>query len=222
MSETPNTANTPGAPAPPPISSLRLMSTMGGAGALAGLLIVAVYQLTLPTVQANRAARLETAIHQVLPGIARYDTLYLHEGALTATLPASADARKLEKVYDGVDDAGRRVGFAIPATQPGFQDAIDVIFGFDPGKPGTLGLVILSSRETPGLGDKIEGPGWLAQFAGASTPLSPVKAGAAQEPDDVAMITGATISSRTVIAAINSALDRWTPILAAYRDGGRP
>jgi electron transport complex protein RnfG len=215
-----NTPNTPNAPAPPRISSIRLMSTMGGAGALAGLLIVAVYQLTLPTVQANRAARLETAIHQVLPGIARYDTLYLHDGALTATLPAGADARKLEKVYDGVDGDGRRVGFAIPATQPGFQDAIDVIFGFDPGKPGTLGLVILSSRETPGLGDKIEAPGWLAQFAGASTPLSPVKAGAAKQPDDVAMITGATISSRTVIAAINAALDRWTPILDAYRAGG--
>jgi electron transport complex protein RnfG len=217
MSDTPNTPN---APAPPRISSVRLMSTMGGAGALAGLLIVAVYQLTLPTVQANRAARLETAIHQVLPGIARYDTLYLHDGALTATLPAGADARKLEKIYDGVDGDGRHVGFAIPATQPGFQDAIDVIFGFDPGKPGTLGLVILSSRETPGLGDKIEAPGWLAQFAGASTPLSPVKAGTAQQPDDVAMITGATISSRTVIAAINSALDRWTPTIAAYREGG--
>jgi len=213
------TPNTPNAPAPPPVSSLRLMSTMGGAGALAGLLIVAVYQLTLPTVQANRAARLETAIHQVLPGIARYDTLYLHDGALTATLPAGADARKLEKVYDGVDGDGRRIGFAIPATQPGFQDAIDVIFGFDPGKPATLGLVILSSRETPGLGDKIEAPGWLAQFAGASTPLSPVKAGAAQEPDDVAMITGATISSRTVIAAINTALGRWTPIIEAYLAG---
>jgi Na+-translocating ferredoxin:NAD+ oxidoreductase subunit G len=216
MSAAPNTP----APAPPRISSVRLMSTMGGAGALAGLLIVVVYQLTLPTVQANRAARLDTAIHQVLPGIAHYETLYLHDGALTAALPPGADARKLEKVYDGRDEAGRRVGFAIPASQAGFQDAIDVLVGFDPGAPGTLGLAILSSRETPGLGDKIEAPAWLAQFAGARTPLTPVKAGQSSTPQDVDMITGATISARTVIGAINTAVARWTPVLEAYGAGG--
>ena len=39
--------------------------------------------------------------------------------------------------------------------ETGFADVVDIIFGFDPGKPGTLGLVIVNSRETPGLGDKI-------------------------------------------------------------------
>jgi electron transport complex protein RnfG len=204
----------------PKVSSLRLLSTMGGAGALAGLLIVLVYQLTLPTVLANRAARLETAILQVVPGSERFDTLYLVDGALTATLPPGADARKLEKIYLGVNAAGGATGFAIPTSQAGFQDVIDVIFGFDPAKPGTLGLVILSSRETPGLGDKIESPKWLEQFTSLTTPLTPVKAGAAQNTGDAQMITGATISSRTVIGAINKALDRWTPILATYRAGG--
>jgi electron transport complex protein RnfG len=204
----------------PKVSSLRLLSTMGGAGALAGLLIVLVYQFTLPTVLANRAARLETAILQVVPGSTRYDTLYVVDGALTATLPPGADARKLEKVYRGVNEAGGTTGFAIPTSQPGFQDVIDIIFGFDPDKPGTLGLAILSSRETPGLGDKIEAPKWLEQFTTLTTPLTAVKAGAAQNPGDAQMITGATISSRTVIGAINKALERWTPILAAYRAGG--
>ncbi|MEX1127107.1 MAG: FMN-binding protein [Vicinamibacterales bacterium] len=204
----------------PKVSSVRLLSTMGGAGALAGLLIVLVYQFTLPTVLANRAARLETAILQVVPGSTRYDTLYVVEGALTATLPPGADARKLDKVYLGVSEAGGATGFAIPTSQAGFQDVIEIIFGYDPGKPGTLGLVILSSRETPGLGDKIEAPRWLAQFTTLTTPLTAVKAGAAQNPGDAQMITGATISSRTVIAAINKALERWTPILAAYRAGG--
>ena len=31
------------------------------------------------------------------------------------------------------------------------------------------------------------------------------------------MITGATISSRTVIRVINNAVARWRPLLAAYR-----
>lgn len=203
----------------PSVSSLRLLLTLGGAGAIAGLLIVLVFQFTLPTVLANRAARLETAIQQVLPGIARYDTLYLHNGALTATLPPGVDGRKLEKVYAGLDASGRRIGFAVPTSEPGFQDAIDLIFGFDPAKPGTLGLVILGSRETPGLGDKIEKAEWLEQFGGAQTPLQPVKAGNARSATEVDMITGATISSRTVIGAINKAIVRWTPLIAAWQAG---
>jgi electron transport complex protein RnfG len=193
---------------------------MGGGGAVAGFLIVLVYNFTLPTVQANRLARLDTAIRQVLPGTARYDTLYLLDGALRPTLPAGVDGRKVEKVYAGVDVGGRRIGYAIPWSEPGFQDAIEFIFGFDPARPGTVGLAVLASRETPGLGDKIESPAWLAQFADAQTPLTAVKAGKSAQPTDVDMITGATISSRTVIGAINKAVQRWSPIIEAYGAGG--
>jgi Na+-translocating ferredoxin:NAD+ oxidoreductase subunit G len=211
---------TPPPATPPAISSTRLLATLGSAGAVAGLLIVLVYHVTLPTVQANRAARLETAIRQVLPGVTQYDTLYFVNGALTASLPAGADGRKLQKVYAGRAGDGRPVGYAIPTSEPGFQDAIDIIFGYDPARPGTLGLVVLGSRETPGLGDKIEAPEWLGQFETARTPLTPVKAGRADEANEVDMITGATISSRTVINAINKAVDRWSPLIEAHRSGG--
>jgi electron transport complex protein RnfG len=205
----------------PNVSSIRLLGTMGGAGAVAGLLIVVVYQLTLPSVLANRAARLDRAIQQVLPGVTRVEPLYLVDGALTGTLPAGIDAKKVEKIYAGRDGGGSLKGYAIPTSEPGFQDAVDIIFGFDPGKPGTLGLVVLASRETPGLGDKVERPEFLGQFADAKTPLSGVKAGNSQKPEDVDMVTGATITSRTVINAINKAVARWTPIIQAYRAGGQ-
>jgi Na+-translocating ferredoxin:NAD+ oxidoreductase subunit G len=208
------------APRPPQISSFRLLGTMGSAGAVAGLLIVLVYQATLPTVQANRAARLETAIQRVLPGLARYDTLYLVDNALTAALPPGVDGRKVEKIYRGVGGDGREIGFAIPVSEPGFQDAIEILFGFAPAPPATLGLVILGSRETPGLGDKIEAPQWLAQFDDARTPLVAVKSGAARAPEDVDMITGATISSRTVITAVNKGVARWAPLIETFRAGG--
>jgi electron transport complex protein RnfG len=210
----------PPAGEPPKVSSFRLLATMGGGGAVAGFLIVLVYNFTLPTVQANRLARLDAAIRQVLPGAARYDTLYLLDGALRPTLPAGVDGKSLERVYAGMDASGRRIGYAIPWSEPGFQDAIDLIFGFDPAKPATLGLVVLASRETPGLGDKIESKPFLAQFADARTPLSPVKAGKSATPADVDMITGATISSRTVIGGINKAVQRWSPIITAYTAGG--
>jgi electron transport complex protein RnfG len=206
--------------AEPSISAMRLLGTLGIAGALAGLLIVVVYQATLPTVQANRAARLESAIFQVLPGSTRFDTLYFVGDKLTAQLPAGIDSRALERVFAGFDDEGRRVGFAIAMSEPGFQDAIEIIFGFDPAQAATLGLVILGSRETPGLGDKIEAASWLGQFRGLAAPLVPVKAGRSGKPREVDMITGATISSRSVISAINKGIARWSPRLSAYTEGG--
>lgn len=210
----------PNAPAAPQIKSARLIATMAAAGAVAGFLIIVVFQATLPAILANRAARLDAALSSVVPGMERYDTLYLVDGTLTSTLPAGIDAKKIEKIYAAFDGSGRRVGFAIPASEPGFQDAIDILFGFDPAKPGTLGLVVLGTKETPGLGDKILSEGFRDQFKDAKTPISGVKAGASQKPEDVDMITGATISSRTVIRAINKAVAKWSPLIAAYDSGG--
>jgi Na+-translocating ferredoxin:NAD+ oxidoreductase subunit G len=216
----------PEGPAPPPgseIRSFRLLATLGGAGALAGLLIVLAFEWTLPAVEANRAARLDRAVHEVLQGIERYDALYLYRGVLVHLLPDGVDGRTLEKVYAGYDEPGHRVGFAIPAGEPGFQDVIGILFGFDPASRTTLGLTILDSRETPGLGDKIEGERWLVQFRGAQAPLVHVRPGTARGPGEIDMITGATISARTVVTAINNAVERWTPALDAYlRGGGSP
>jgi electron transport complex protein RnfG len=202
------------------MNASRLVATLGGAGAVAGFLIVVVYQLTLPAVEANRAARLDAAVRDVLPGIARYDPLYLHQGALTAALPAGVDGRRLEKAFVGFDASGRRVGFAISAAPPGFQDAIEILVGFDPGTAKTLGLVVLASRETPGLGDKILAMSWLAQFRSALTPLVPVKSGTKASVSDIDMITGATISSKAVITGVNASLERWAPLIKAFVQGG--
>ena len=215
MTETTHThASAP--PTAPDVPSGKLIVTLGAAGALAGLLIVLAYQGTLPAIERNRAARTDRAIHEVLRGLDRYDTLYLYEGGLTATLPPGVDERPLERVYAGYDAAGKRLGFAITAGEGGFQDVIKILFGFDPATRTTLGLTILSSLETPGLGDKINEEGWRTQFRGRKTPLVRVKQGAAKKPDDVEAITGATISSRTVIAAINNGIARWAPLVDAY------
>ena len=203
-------------PLAPEVPAGRLIGTLGIAGALAGLLIVLAYQGTLPAIEKNRAARTDRAIHEVLRGLDRYDTLYLYEGGLTATVPQGVDSRSLERVYAGYDTAGARVGFAIVAGEPGFQDVIRILFSFDPATKTTLGLTILSSLETPGLGDKINDERWRDQFRGRKTPLVRVKQGASKQPDEVDTITGATISARTVIAAVNKGVARWAPLLDAY------
>jgi electron transport complex protein RnfG len=202
------------------VSSFRLLGTMATTGAVAGLLIVLAYTTTHPIILANRASAIERAIHEVLPGIDRYETLYVQNGALTARAPEAGANHEAEHVYVGLKGPDI-VGFAIPAKEPGFQDPIEILFGFDPKSNTTLGVTIISSRETPGLGDKIQDDTWRAQFKGAPAPVNATKRGAVP-PGDVLMITGATISSRAVVAAINTNLAHWQPLLGAYAHGEQP
>lgn len=200
----------------PPVQSWRLLVTLGGAGALAGLLIVLAYSWTLPSIEAHRAEVLHSAIAEVLQQPARADTLFLYNGALVAAVPAGASTKDLERVYRGYAPDGHSVGYAITTSEAGFADQIGLIFGYDAGAKKLLGMKILSSKETPGLGDKIEKPGFMGQFAGRIAPLLGVKGTApAGNASAVVMITGATISSRTIIREINNAVARWQPLLDA-------
>jgi len=204
----------------PPV---RLIATLGGFGALAGLLLVVVYALTQPAIQAYRAAVLEAAIGEVLGEPDRYDTLYVVDDVIVGTLPEGADPERLEALYLGYR-GDEPVGFAIHAASPGFQDTIGVIFGYDPSTGQLLGMKVLESKETPGLGDKIfKDLDFVAAFVGVGTPIVGVKAGSETgQRGEVVMITGATISSRAIFKAINTSLERMDPLLAAYRGEQTP
>ncbi len=79
-------------------------------------------------------------------------------------------------------------------------------------------MKVLESKETPGLGDKIEkDSAFVLQFDGAVTPLLGVKPrDATGDLHEIDMITGATISSRVVIRIINNTIERLGPLLDAY------
>lgn len=203
-------------PAPKEASTFRLVATLAVAGALAGLLIVLVNLQTKPIIDKYKAEQLQLAVYEVLPDVERYDTYYLVNGELSLTLPDGAKESEFKRVYIGRDANGETRGVAISRGESGFQDVIMVIFGYDP-VAGTLsGMKILDSKETPGLGDKIfKDMNFVDQFfAGPQTPLQGVKSGAGKgQPNEIDMITGATISSKAVIGIINHALEEWKPIL---------
>lgn len=204
--------------------SWRLVSMMTIAGALAGLLIVSTYELTLPRIQHHQAETMAAAIQEVLKAPARYDTLYRHDGTLVKRLPAGVDATKVEKIFLGYDASGKRVGFAISATGVGFQDPMTIMFGYDAEKSQVIAMRVIASRETPGLGDKIVKDSlFVAEFSPVSAPIAGVKKDRASgATNEVAMITGATVSSRAVIRIINDAVRQWQPLMDAYREGPTP
>jgi len=204
------------APAAKEVSTFRLMATLTVAGALAGLLIVMVNQHTKPIIDKYKAEQLQKAVYEVLPGIERYATYYLLDGALSLLLPEGAKESEFKRVYIGYDANSELKGVAVSRGESGFQDVVQVIFGFDPSSGKILGMKVLESKETPGLGDKIfKDKAFVDQFfAGPDTPLVPVKAGAGKgRPGEIDTITGATISSKVVISIINHGLEEWSPIL---------
>jgi Predicted NADH:ubiquinone oxidoreductase, subunit RnfG len=204
----------------PEVSSWKLLATLALAGAAAGLLVVEVYRATLPTIERYEAAKVDGAVREVLRAPTRWDTLYLQNGALSKS-PGGGDRKSLPRAYVGYDVSGRRIGAAVTAQEPGFQEEVLLMIGFEPSSGTLIGFKVLDEKETPGLGDKIErDTAFGAQFAGRVAPLRGVKARNAADPSQVQTITGATISSRAVIRIINHAIERWQPLLAAYQKGG--
>ncbi len=197
-------------------STFRLVMTLAIAGTLAGLLIVMVNQHTKPIIDKYKAEQLKIAVYEVLPGIERYTTYYLVDDALSLTLPEGAKEAEYKRAYIGYDTSDEIRGVAISRGEPGFQDIVQVIFGFDPSNGKLTGMKILDSKETPGLGDKIfKDQVFVDQFfAGPETPLVGVKIGAGKgNPNEIDTITGATISSKVVIDIINHGIEEWMPVI---------
>ena len=209
------------APTPAEVRPSRLLATLGVGGAVAGALLGIAFAVSLPRIEANRARVLRLAINEVLKAPERYDTLYVVNQALVRTAPPGVDPKKLEQLYLGYGPGDQRIGFAIVAGAAGFQDVIQLIFGYDPKAHALLGMKVLESKETPGLGEKIEkDPAFVDQFHGALPPIVGVKKGKRSSPREVDMITGATISSKAVIRIINNALERLGPLVDAYTQEG--
>jgi Na+-translocating ferredoxin:NAD+ oxidoreductase subunit G len=206
------------------VRSWKLMAMMTGAGAVAGMLIVSAYKLTLPRIEEHQGEVMQSAIQEVLKAPPSYDTLYLVSGKLVKTLPAGTAAKGTEKVYLGHDAAGKRVGFAVSAAENGFQDLVMLMFGYDATAHTLIAMKVIGNKETPGLGNKIEtDSAFVNGFVNAGAPVTGVKKDRGKTaPTDVVMITGATISSRAVIRIINNAIARWQPLMDAYQEEAKP
>ncbi len=177
-------------------TSARLVATLSLAGLLSGLIIVSVYEATLPTITAYKAKVLREAVFKVLPGIDSLRRLAYRDNQLVAV---DKEEKDQEAVFGGYDARGKLVGFAIPGAGPGFQDTIRLLYGYLPEKRKVVGMEILESRETPGLGDKIyKDAAFVANFADLSIDpeIVTVKKGRKSAPNEVDAITGATISSK--------------------------
>jgi electron transport complex protein RnfG len=199
-------------------SSVRLAGTLAIAGMLSGFLLAGAYQITKPIIEANKARALREAVLKVVPESTTVSRMALRDGMIVPIADDEETADPL--IYGAYDDTGAFCGYAIANSGAGFQDQIDVLFGYDPARERVVGMHILASRETPGLGDKIfKDDDFVAIFRDlAIEPSIVVVKDGRDQPNEVDAITGATISSKAVVKIINEANTFWLPYLPAPGD----
>ena len=209
----------------PATNSLSMLRAMVGIGVLCALLIVLTYEGTLPRVERLRAEALQRAIFRVVPGITETKVFTWQNGEF---IPAEEGGEPV--IYAGYSELGEFKGVAIEASGQGYADIIRILYGYDPEKQAVVGFYVLESKETPGLGDKIEkDESFLSNFISLDVSLTedlqglmneviPVKSGEKQNPWEVDGITGATISSRAIGNIIHESMQVWAPRIYQNKD----
>jgi electron transport complex protein RnfG len=213
--------------APVPVSSARLIKVLGSVAMISGLLIVLVYQLTLPTITEQRRKALEDAVLKVIPDAQSVKAFVVEGGRLA---PAGDNNKNALHVYLGYDKNGDLQGIAAAGSGQGYADAVKILYGYSPACECITGFNVVASRETPGFGDKLStDAGFLANFQSLDARLNADKSGLAHEivtvkhgtktqPWQVDAISGATVSSRAVGRALNDSASQVLPVLVPRLD----
>ena len=166
------------------------------------VLISGTYLLTRDRIALEKRHAEERALLEIVPRD-RHDNSMLDD---VIPLGPAAAGRKLaedKRIYLARQN-GEVVTAIIPVTAPdGYTGAIDLVVGVN--RDGSIaGVRVLSHRETPGLGDKIDlkKTDWILGFDGRSLGNpEPARWAVRKDKGDFDQFTGATITPRAVVAA---------------------
>lgn len=165
-----------------------------------------VHDNALPRIEAAQKAQLLGTLHQFVPPETHdndifSDTLYVHDQAMLGTSDAITVYRARKN--------GTPVAVVLTAVAPdGYSGDINLLIGIH--YDGSIaGVRVISHKETPGLGDRIEvdrSP-WIDGFAGLSL-QNPTEEQWHVKKDggQFDQFTGATITPRAVVKAVANTL----------------
>ena len=167
-----------------------------------------VYGVTSKIIDERKAQEVARAMAVVLPSAQDFERLSAEE---LADVKADARFAGIEEAYRGSTNGEVR-GVVAKVLSSGYGGKIALLVGVN-SDLAIEGLQVLSHSETPGLGGEITKPAFQSQFAGrgSSGPLAVNKDGG-----EIVAISSATISSRAVVAGVNTVRD----LAAALGVGG--
>lgn len=181
---------------------IKMLFTLTIVGVISGALLSEISSWAEPKIEAHRKAETERAIFEVQSSAKTYETV---EGVDF-------------ECYKVFDENNEQIGYALTYSGSGFQGKIRLMIGMDNSLEKVLGLKVLEQVETPGLGTKITEDDFTNQFKEliAVPKIDWVKGVSPSKPNEIQAITGATISSKAVVAIMNDGIEKLRAI-----DGGK-
>jgi len=120
-------------------------------------------------------------------------------------------------IMKAIGPDGNVIGWVFRAEGSGFADKIRLVVGMNRQFDKMEGFRVLFSNETPGFGDRMKEPAFRDQFAGAPAGnLVVIKTGDRSRIDgDIVAMTGATVTSDSVVKLLNNFLGQIRPQMKA-------
>ena len=161
-------------------------------------LLAFVNSVTKPIIAENDQKNFEMAMAEVLPGAEGFEECSIKEFTSTET------GVTLDSVH-----ASKSGGYVVSTIcSEGYGGDINVMVGIDENLSVTQ-IKIMSMSETPGLGAKATEPKFYEQYNGLTSGISVIK-NAEVSGNQIAAISGATVTSKAVTKAVNTALEAAT------------
>jgi len=181
------------------IEHLQMFIVLGAVCLFSAVSLSVMYNFTKTPIYENQQKELQNAILKVLPKVKSYKEIKKTE---TIT------------IYKGEDKNKNTIGYALVGEGNGFQGKIKLIVGLDKNLKSFLGMEVLESSETPGLGTRVGEEPFKEQVKnlklGGDIPIGIVKDEKSKKETDVQAITGATISSTAVVSILNNIVEEIT------------
>ncbi len=168
-----------------------------------GLLIAVTDAALSPKIQQNKINKLNTLTASLLRQARDFIPIKLE-----IEINSLQGKKQKVTVYKALSKKGKCIGWSFNTSGPGFADKIELIIAVDNNFKTLAGFDCLASNETPGFGDQIKNNYYQNQFKGVPTEgLTLAKTGDPEKIDEeIVAITGATVSSQSVINIINNSL----------------
>ncbi|MBR6527655.1 MAG: FMN-binding protein [Lachnospiraceae bacterium] len=172
---------------------------------ISGMLLGVAFNITNPIIQARKMEEKAAAFRSIFS----QDTQFEDGSALLEKAPevltAAGCSETITDVMVAKDAAGNVIGYAMSISTNGFGGELVIAYGY--GVDGTsMGIDILTSSETSGLGSRASEPEFKDQFAGKLVEAFSVVKGGAAADTEINAISGATRTSNAVTGAVNAGI----------------
>lgn len=169
--------------------------------AIAAAMLAFVNSKTAPLIAINSQKKQENALMAVAD-----NAVEMQEVEITEEMRSIADKynAQLGCVYKSVNGSGELTGYCAVVTTSGYDVGLQTAVGTNLDSK-VCGVEIVSSNETPGLGQNASKPEFIGQYKDKDFEIGVVKDGAGN--NEINALSGATITSNAVTRNVNAVLE---------------